>query len=65
MLSRALKCGLLVSLSSLLGFRKNELPELQQRLRQLFFGNKDKLFLFMLCKSCLEVLLFLRPSKQI
>ena len=35
--------------------RKNELPELQQRLRQLFFGNKDKLFLFMLCKSCLEV----------
>jgi CRISPR/Cas system-associated endoribonuclease Cas2 len=35
--------------------RKNELPELQQKLRQLFFGNKDKLFLFMLCKSCLEV----------
>ncbi len=35
--------------------RKNELPELQQRLRQLFFGNKDKLFLFRLCKSCLEV----------
>jgi CRISPR/Cas system-associated endoribonuclease Cas2 len=32
---------------------KNELPELQQKLRQLFFGNKDKLF--MLCKSCLEV----------
>ncbi len=35
--------------------RENELPELQPRLRQLFFGNQDKLFLFMLCQSCLEV----------
>ncbi len=34
--------------------KKNELPELPQRLRQLFFG-KDKLFLFRLCKSCVEI----------
>ncbi len=35
--------------------RKNELPELRRRLRQLFFGNHDKLFRLMWCKSCWEV----------
>ncbi len=35
--------------------RKNELPELPQRLRQLFFGDQDKLFLFRWCQSGLEL----------
>ena len=35
--------------------KKNDLPELQQKLRQLFMGKKDRLFLFMLCKSCVDV----------
>jgi hypothetical protein len=52
---RALTCGLLVSLSSLLAFRKNDLPELQQKLRRLVIGKKDRLFLFRLCKSCMEI----------
>ena len=35
--------------------KKNDLPELQQKLRQLFIGKKDRLFLFMLCKSCMKI----------
>ena len=35
--------------------KKNDLPELQQKLRQLFIGKKDRLFLFMLCKSCMGI----------
>ena len=35
--------------------KRNDLPELQHRLRQLFMGKKDRLLLFMLCKSCMEV----------
>ncbi len=35
--------------------KKNDLPELQQTLRQLFIGKKDRLFLFMLCQSCREI----------
>src|SRR2546426_785777 len=31
--------------------KKNDLPELQQELRRLFIGKKDRLFLFMLCTS--------------
>ena len=34
--------------------KKNDLPELQQKLRRLFIGKKDRLFLFLLCKSCPE-----------
>ena len=34
--------------------KKNDLPELQHKLHQLFIGKKDRLFLFMLCKSCME-----------
>jgi CRISPR/Cas system-associated endoribonuclease Cas2 len=34
--------------------KKNDLPELQQKLRRLLIGKKDRLFLFMLCKSCME-----------
>ncbi len=34
--------------------KKNDLRELQQKLRRLFIGKKDRLFLFMLCKSCME-----------
>jgi len=35
--------------------KKNDLPELQQNLRRLFIGKKDRLFLFMLCKSCMGI----------
>jgi CRISPR/Cas system-associated endoribonuclease Cas2 len=35
--------------------KKNDLPELQQKLRQVFIGEKDRLFRFMLCKSCMEI----------
>jgi hypothetical protein len=35
--------------------KKNDLPELQQKLRRLFIGRKDRLFLFMLCKSRMGV----------
>ena len=31
------------------------LPELQQELRRLFIGKRDRLFLFVLCKSCMEI----------
>jgi len=34
--------------------KKNDLAVLQQELRRLFIGKKDRLFLFMLCKSCME-----------
>src|SRR5712692_2954095 len=30
-------------------------PELQQTLRRLFIGKRDKLLLFMLCKSCMDI----------
>ncbi len=35
--------------------KKNELAELRQKLRRLFIGKKDRLFLFRLCKSCMEI----------
>jgi hypothetical protein len=35
--------------------KKDEMPELQQKLSALFVGPTDRLFLFMICKSCLEV----------
>jgi hypothetical protein len=35
--------------------KKNDLPGLQKKLLQLFRGKKDRFFLFMLCKSCMEV----------
>ena len=35
--------------------KKNDLPELQQKLRRLFIGKKDRHFLFMLCKSCMGI----------
>ena len=35
--------------------KKNDLPELQQKLRRLFIGKTDRLFLFVLCKSCMEI----------
>ena len=35
--------------------KKNDLPELQQELRRLFIGKPDRLFLFVLCKSCMEI----------
>jgi CRISPR/Cas system-associated endoribonuclease Cas2 len=35
--------------------KRNDLPGLQHKLRQLFQGKKDRLLLFMLCKSCMEV----------
>ena len=45
--------------------RKNELPELQRRLRQLFFGTKISCF-FLCCANLVwKFLLFLWPSKQI
>lgn len=31
------------------------MPEFQQKLRRLFIGKNDRLFLFMLCKSCMEI----------
>ena len=34
---------------------KNEIAELKQKLTDLFIGNTDRFFLFMICKSCLEV----------
>ncbi len=34
--------------------KKNERPELQQKLRLVFVGKTDNLFLVMLCKSCVE-----------
>jgi hypothetical protein len=33
--------------------KKNDLPELQQKLRRLFIGKTDRLSLFVLCKSCM------------
>src|SRR5438552_2899991 len=33
---------------------KNEMPKLQQKLRVIFVGKSDRLFVVMLCKSCLE-----------
>ncbi len=38
--------------------KKNDLPELQQKLRRLIIGKKDRLFLFMLCKSCMAISTF-------
>jgi hypothetical protein len=35
--------------------KKNDLPELQQKLRRLFIGKTDRLFLFVLCKPCMEI----------
>jgi hypothetical protein len=35
--------------------KKNDLPELQQKLRRLFIWKTDRLFLFVLCKSCMEI----------
>ena len=35
--------------------KKDEMPELQQKLSALFANSTDKLFVFMICKSCLEV----------
>jgi hypothetical protein len=35
--------------------KKNDLPELQQKLRRLFIGKTDGLFLFVLCKSCMGI----------
>jgi hypothetical protein len=35
--------------------KKNDLPELQQKLRRLFMEKKDRLFLFMLCKPCMGI----------
>jgi hypothetical protein len=34
--------------------KRNDLPVLRQKLRRLFIGKKDRLFLFVLCKSCME-----------
>jgi len=34
---------------------KDEMPEIQQKLRALFTNPTDQLFVFMVCKSCLEV----------
>ncbi len=35
--------------------KKNDLPGLQQKLGWSFIGEKDRLFLFMLCKSSMEI----------
>jgi hypothetical protein len=35
--------------------KKIDLPELQQKLRRLFIGKTDRPFLFVLCKSCMEI----------
>jgi CRISPR/Cas system-associated endoribonuclease Cas2 len=35
--------------------KKNEMPEIQQSLKELFVSSTDRLFVFMICKSCLEV----------
>lgn len=34
---------------------KDEMPEIQQKLSTLFTNPTDQLFIFMVCKSCLEV----------
>jgi hypothetical protein len=35
--------------------KKNDLPEFQQKLSRLSIGKKDRLFLFMLCNSRMEI----------
>jgi len=35
--------------------KKGEMPGLQQKLNAIFTNSTDKLYVFMVCKSCLEV----------
>src|SRR5580704_13294442 len=35
--------------------KQDEMPEIQKKLNVLFTNPTDKFFLFMICKSCLEV----------